>query len=148
METAFDGGEINSNNSVMCLLTNPEGEPLGAPLYLPQNAGPLQLQQLVNKLHQNVISVAFFPFDLACRCPSCMLLSFYFIFIFWEVDLWDVCIFLCEEMKFEVFSFLSCTLNWIGLKLSFVTQCQNHTNKIHKTKRTKSRQKKKGKEEI
>nr|CAD1825859.1 unnamed protein product [Ananas comosus var. bracteatus] len=29
----------NSNNSVICLLTNPEGEPLGAPLYLPQNSG-------------------------------------------------------------------------------------------------------------
>ncbi|PKU82285.1 notchless protein homolog [Dendrobium catenatum] len=53
METVVSGGEIISNNSVMCLLTNLEGEPLGAPLYLPQNAGPLQLQQLVNKLHQN-----------------------------------------------------------------------------------------------
>uniref|UniRef100_A0A6V7QYA6 Uncharacterized protein n=1 Tax=Ananas comosus var. bracteatus TaxID=296719 RepID=A0A6V7QYA6_ANACO len=29
----------NSSNSVICLLTNPEGEPLGAPLYLPQNSG-------------------------------------------------------------------------------------------------------------
>lgn len=65
METVVSGGEIISNNSVMCLLTNLEGEPLGAPLYLPQNAGPLQLQQLVNKLHQNVTSMAFFPFNFS-----------------------------------------------------------------------------------
>lgn len=52
----------NSNNSVICLLTNPEGEPLGAPLYLPQNSGPPQLQEIVNKLLNNVLlSLPFFP---------------------------------------------------------------------------------------
>ncbi|PKA50517.1 Notchless protein like [Apostasia shenzhenica] len=56
MKTNHVAGEMAdefSNNSVMCLLTNPEGEPLGAPLYLPQNAGPPQLQQIVNRLLQN-----------------------------------------------------------------------------------------------
>ncbi|OAY85411.1 Notchless protein [Ananas comosus] len=43
----------SSNNSVICLLSNPEGEPLGAPLYLPQNSGPPQLQEIVNKLLNN-----------------------------------------------------------------------------------------------
>lgn len=41
-------------NNVMCLLTDPEGNPLGAPMYLPQNAGPQQLQQIVKKLLNNV----------------------------------------------------------------------------------------------
>lgn len=49
---------IDSNNtnggSVMCQLTDPEGKPLGASLYLPQTAGPSQLQQLVNNLLANV----------------------------------------------------------------------------------------------
>ncbi|KAK8925982.1 hypothetical protein KSP39_PZI018655 [Platanthera zijinensis] len=48
------GGEMNGiNNSVMCLLTNPEGVRLGGSLYLPQNIGPPQLQDIVNKLLQN-----------------------------------------------------------------------------------------------
>lgn len=55
MAAMDEGREINSNNTVMCLLTNPEGEPLGASLYLPQNAGPPQLQEIVNKLLNNVI---------------------------------------------------------------------------------------------
>ncbi|KAJ3695720.1 hypothetical protein LUZ60_001097 [Juncus effusus] len=42
-----------NSNTVMCLLTNPEGDPLGAPLYLPQNVGPPQLQEIVNKLLNN-----------------------------------------------------------------------------------------------
>lgn len=54
MEVMEEGREISSNNTVMCLLTDPEGEPLGAPLYLPQNAGPPQLQEIVNKLLKNV----------------------------------------------------------------------------------------------
>ncbi|KAG6710889.1 hypothetical protein I3842_05G025700 [Carya illinoinensis] len=40
-------------NKVMCLLTDPGGTPLGAAMYLPQNAGPQQLQQMVNKLLSN-----------------------------------------------------------------------------------------------
>ncbi|PKI62946.1 notchless protein homolog [Punica granatum] len=40
-------------NNVMCQLGDPEGTPLGPPLYLPQNAGPQQLQLIVNKLLNN-----------------------------------------------------------------------------------------------
>lgn len=47
------GLDAGNNNSVMCQLTDPEGNPLGAPLYLPQTAGPPQLQQLVNGLLKN-----------------------------------------------------------------------------------------------
>lgn len=56
MEVSEEVREISSSNRAMCLLTDPEGEPLGAPLYLPQNAGPPQLQEIVNKLLKNVIS--------------------------------------------------------------------------------------------
>lgn len=41
-------------NNVMCQLTDPEGTPVGPPMYFPQNAGPQQLQQIVNKLLNNV----------------------------------------------------------------------------------------------
>ncbi|XP_057736295.1 notchless protein homolog isoform X1 [Arachis stenosperma] len=40
-------------NNVMCLLMHPDGAPLGAPMYLPQNAGPQQLQLIVNKILDN-----------------------------------------------------------------------------------------------
>ncbi|KAL4205328.1 hypothetical protein AMTRI_Chr01g114070 [Amborella trichopoda] len=40
-------------NNLLCLLTDPEGTPLGLPLYLPQDAGPAQLQDLVNTLLHN-----------------------------------------------------------------------------------------------
>ena len=40
-------------NNVLCLLTDPDGTPYGAPIYLPQDAGPQQLQQIVNKLLNN-----------------------------------------------------------------------------------------------
>ncbi|XP_062118920.1 notchless protein homolog [Humulus lupulus] len=40
-------------NNVMCLLTDPEGIPLGPAMYLPQNSGPQQLQQIVNQLLNN-----------------------------------------------------------------------------------------------
>lgn len=46
--------ETETTNNVMCLLTDPEGNPLGAPMYFPQNAGPQQLSQIVNKLLHNV----------------------------------------------------------------------------------------------
>ncbi|KAM0843960.1 hypothetical protein ACQ4PT_057374 [Festuca glaucescens] len=45
-------GEATS--SVMCQLVNAEGENLGAALYLPQNVGPPQLQEIVNHLLHNV----------------------------------------------------------------------------------------------
>lgn len=50
-ETMVEKREIINN--VMCLLTDPEGTPLGSPMYLPQNAGPQQLNQIVNKLLSN-----------------------------------------------------------------------------------------------
>ncbi|KAL5067494.1 hypothetical protein RYX36_018381 [Vicia faba] len=40
-------------NNVMCLLMHQDGAPLGAPMYLPQNIGPQQLQLIVNQLLQN-----------------------------------------------------------------------------------------------
>ncbi|KAK2994471.1 hypothetical protein RJ640_008839 [Escallonia rubra] len=48
-------GEVQGefSNNVMCLLTDPEGSPLGAPMFLPQNDGPIELQQMVNKLLKN-----------------------------------------------------------------------------------------------
>ncbi|KAM0938175.1 putative transcription factor WD40-like family [Dioscorea sansibarensis] len=49
----MQGSETSSGNNVMCLLTDPEGEPLGSSLYLPQNVGPPQLQEIVNKLLSN-----------------------------------------------------------------------------------------------
>ncbi|KAK9125275.1 hypothetical protein Scep_014121 [Stephania cephalantha] len=45
--------ESMNTNTVMCLLTDPEGTPLGSSMYIPQTAGPLQLQELVNKLLNN-----------------------------------------------------------------------------------------------
>ncbi|RVX00389.1 Notchless protein-like [Vitis vinifera] len=44
-------GETGKN--VMCQLTDPEGNHLGPPMYLPQNAAPKELQQIVNKLLNN-----------------------------------------------------------------------------------------------
>ncbi|KAI3980500.1 hypothetical protein MKX01_008917 [Papaver californicum] len=38
----------------MCQFVDTEGVSLGGPMYLPHNAGPLQLQQLVNKLLNNL----------------------------------------------------------------------------------------------
>lgn len=40
-------------NSVMCQFTDAEGVTLGPSLYLPQNAGPKELNQMVNKILQN-----------------------------------------------------------------------------------------------
>lgn len=41
-------------HNVMCVLKDPEGTPLGPAMFLPQNAGPPQLQLIVNQLLQNV----------------------------------------------------------------------------------------------
>ncbi|KAG0450726.1 hypothetical protein HPP92_026601 [Vanilla planifolia] len=54
MNAARGVGEMNGNSSVLCLLTNSEGTALGEALYLPENVGPPQLQEIVNKLLQNV----------------------------------------------------------------------------------------------
>ncbi|GAU34431.1 hypothetical protein TSUD_393840 [Trifolium subterraneum] len=50
-------------NSVMCLLTNTDGTPLAAPMYLPQNIAPQHLQLIVNQLLHNcrTISVGLTP---------------------------------------------------------------------------------------
>ncbi|GMN32181.1 hypothetical protein TIFTF001_003556 [Ficus carica] len=40
-------------HNVMCVLKDPEGTPLGPAMFLPQNAGPPQLQLIVNQLLQN-----------------------------------------------------------------------------------------------
>ncbi|KAF2293441.1 hypothetical protein GH714_001836 [Hevea brasiliensis] len=45
--------DVETVNNVMCQFTDREGTALGAPLFLPQNAGPQQLQQIVNKLLNN-----------------------------------------------------------------------------------------------
>ncbi|CAF2138018.1 hypothetical protein IGI04_005709 [Brassica rapa subsp. trilocularis] len=50
METSQAG---MGNNTVMCLLTDPEGTNLGSAMYIPQTAGPLQLTQLVNRFLNN-----------------------------------------------------------------------------------------------
>lgn len=50
---AHRNGDGYTNSNVICRLTDPEGNPLGDAIYLPQNAGPAQLQQLVNTLLQN-----------------------------------------------------------------------------------------------
>ncbi|KAL3828039.1 hypothetical protein ACJIZ3_016841 [Penstemon smallii] len=41
------------NKRVICQLTDSEGTALGAPIFLPESAGPKELQQLVNKLLDN-----------------------------------------------------------------------------------------------
>ncbi|WVZ99814.1 LOW QUALITY PROTEIN: hypothetical protein U9M48_045060 [Paspalum notatum var. saurae] len=43
----------DANTSVMCQLVSPEGDHLGAALYLPNNVGPPQLQEIVNHLLHN-----------------------------------------------------------------------------------------------
>ncbi|AQK89043.1 Notchless-like protein isoform 1 [Zea mays] len=45
--------DIDASASVMCQLLSPEGDPLGSALYLPQNVGPPQLQEIVNQLLHN-----------------------------------------------------------------------------------------------
>lgn len=41
-------------NNIICSLADPEGRSLGAPLDLPQDAGPKELYLLINTLLQNV----------------------------------------------------------------------------------------------
>lgn len=68
MEVEGEQRETMTSNKVMCLLTDPEGTHLGAPMYLPQDAGPQQLQQMVNKLLNNVSFIDFGPFCCCCCC--------------------------------------------------------------------------------
>lgn len=44
---------METTNNVMCQFKDPEGTPLGAPLYLPQYSSPQHLQLIVNKLLNN-----------------------------------------------------------------------------------------------
>ncbi|GKE61780.1 notchless protein [Tanacetum coccineum] len=55
----MDSMEEANNNSVMCQLSDPEGNPLGASMYLPQLVGPKELQQMVNKLLDNEFNLYF-----------------------------------------------------------------------------------------
>lgn len=48
------GEEQKPMKNVMCLLSDPEGAPLGPSMYLPENVGPVQLQEVVNQLLKNV----------------------------------------------------------------------------------------------
>ncbi|MCO5601493.1 hypothetical protein L7F22_055614 [Adiantum nelumboides] len=50
MAATGDGGVVNN---IICLLSDPEGNALGHPLDLPQNAGPAELYTLVNSLLNN-----------------------------------------------------------------------------------------------
>ncbi|KAA8550202.1 hypothetical protein F0562_001886 [Nyssa sinensis] len=50
------------DHNVLCLLRDPEGTPLGVPIYPPQNAGPKELQQMVNKLLNNACQGRRIPF--------------------------------------------------------------------------------------
>ncbi|KAK6164519.1 hypothetical protein DH2020_001383 [Rehmannia glutinosa] len=58
VETATAGAAMEEerelSNRVICQLADSEGTPLGAPIFLPESAGPQELQQLVNKLLNNV----------------------------------------------------------------------------------------------
>ncbi|XP_058006934.1 notchless protein homolog isoform X2 [Hevea brasiliensis] len=45
--------DVETVNNVICQFTYREGTALEAPLYLPQNAGPQMLQQIVNELLNN-----------------------------------------------------------------------------------------------
>eukprot|EP00250_Pteridium_aquilinum_P001867 c12073_g1_i1 orf=324-1751(-) len=46
-------GDDGVVNNIICLLSDPEGKPLGNPLDLPQNVGPAELYTLVNSLLNN-----------------------------------------------------------------------------------------------
>ncbi|KAL6500571.1 hypothetical protein OROHE_025937 [Orobanche hederae] len=45
--------ERELTNRVICQFMDSEGTPLGSPIFLPESAGPKELQQLVNKLLNN-----------------------------------------------------------------------------------------------
>ncbi|KAK7846318.1 notchless protein like protein [Quercus suber] len=64
MEVVEGEEQRETSNKVMCLLTDPEGTPLGVPMYLPQIAGPQQLQQMVNQLLNNVTLKLYFQLPL------------------------------------------------------------------------------------
>ncbi|KAL3342842.1 hypothetical protein AABB24_026734 [Solanum stoloniferum] len=53
VEVEAAAAEREATNSVICQLADPEGNPLGAALYLPENASPKELNQVVNKLLSN-----------------------------------------------------------------------------------------------
>jgi hypothetical protein len=67
---------IDASASVMCQLLSPEGDPLGAALYLPQNVGPPQLQEIVNQLLHNVLLYSLFFFFLSPISNSFILACF------------------------------------------------------------------------
>lgn len=62
------GEEQKPTKNVMCLLSDPEGTPLGPSMYLPENVGPVQLQEVVNQLLKNVIFSP--PFSIGLVKPG------------------------------------------------------------------------------
>ncbi|CAI9781255.1 unnamed protein product [Fraxinus pennsylvanica] len=53
VEAAGVEKERETNNIVMRQFTDPEGAPLGPSMYLPQSAGPKELQNMVNQIINN-----------------------------------------------------------------------------------------------
>ncbi|VVB05659.1 unnamed protein product [Arabis nemorensis] len=51
--------ETDKTEMVMCRLIDPEGVPLGSPMYIPKQAGPLELTDLANKLLNNDENLAY-----------------------------------------------------------------------------------------
>ncbi|CAN4078368.1 unnamed protein product [Withania somnifera] len=62
-------GEREATKKVICELADPEGNPLGAALYLPENAGPKELNQVVNKLLSKLLIS---PWDLHICFIQCV----------------------------------------------------------------------------
>ncbi|CAN6697008.1 unnamed protein product [Malus baccata var. baccata] len=52
MTMEVEGGE-GQGKTMLCLLTDPDGNPLGTPVNFPLNTEPQHLQQIVNQLRQN-----------------------------------------------------------------------------------------------
>ena len=60
-------------NNIICQLSDNEGNPLGKPVDLPQNVGPLELHALVNSLLNNVsafLSIAMFIGNIPLKLTS------------------------------------------------------------------------------
>lgn len=82
-------------NNVMCLLMDPDGTPLGASMYLPQNVGPQHLNQIVNKLLNNV------------NYPLSSITNFYFAFIIIIINYFYGYYYFCYYYDLEWLSMLS-----------------------------------------
>ncbi|PON97901.1 Guanine nucleotide-binding protein, beta subunit [Trema orientale] len=68
------GGEVEAQTpvqSVLCLLKDPHGTPLGSSMFLPRTVGPQHLQQIVNQLLNNeeMLPYAFYISDMELVVP-------------------------------------------------------------------------------